>query len=325
VVREWLTTIMAMHRDCQRCLKSCRQRRDLQWTCLASISICAMNSVLLIVDSFNAANKDLDLWLDIKQHTSLCRVYVRELRRSILVATPDFEKDEQRGLTPENDRYSSYYDDDEKRYSQYSDRPPHAGGGQVGDHNLSPFLRSTSQMGARDSGSRTPPPLHNYPTPHESPESGTSGQRGQKRTINRSDLRAAAEKILYTYILPGSEREVVLPREIVMDIQTAIEKDMRDDPEIFDGAREYVFQAMERDAFPGFLRAKALGNLVRFSALLRMMIGLLALFAGFWAGFAMIFLGYSRTTRCWVYLSYGIDIDHLTIYTWRVSSLHASV
>jgi hypothetical protein len=113
-------------------------------------------------------------------------------------------------------------------------------------------------------------------------------------------LRAAAEKILYTYLLPGSERECTLPREIVLDIQTAIEKDMRDDPEIFDAAREYIFQAMEREAFPGFLRAKALGNLVRLSALLRLIVGLLSLFAGFWTGFSLIFLGYARTTRCWV-------------------------
>jgi len=165
-------------------------------------------------------------------------------------------------------------------------------------------------MGVREqTGWKTPPRAHDYPTPHESPESGTSGQRGgPKRTINRSDLRAAAEKILYTYIVPGSERECVLPREMVVDIQTAIEKDMRDDPEIFDAAREYIFQAMEREAFPGFLRAKALGNLVRFSALLRMMIGLLALFGGFWAGFAMIFLGYSRTTRCWVSYSFNVSL-----------------
>lgn len=151
----------------------------------------------------------------------------------------------------------------------------------------------------QQTGSRTPPPLHNYPTPHDSPESKISN-RSRNRTINRSDLRAAAEKILYTYLLPGSERECTLPREIVLDIQTAIEKDMRDDPEIFDAAREYIFQAMEREAFPGFLRAKALGNLVRLSALLRLIVGLLSLFAGFWTGFSLIFLGYARTTRCWV-------------------------
>ena len=218
----------------------------------------------------------------------------------MLVATPDFEnEDVGRGITPENDPYTSYYSDDpEKHYSQYSDRPPHAGGGHIGDHNISPFLRSQSQLGIRDPGAKTPPPLHNYPTPHESPESNSS--RNKNRTINRADLRAAAEKILYTYLLPGSERECTLPREMVLDIQQAIEKDMRDDPEIFDAAREYIFQAMERDAFPGFLRAKALGNLVRFSALLRLLLGLLSLFAGFWTGFTLIFLGYSRVTRCWV-------------------------
>lgn len=140
--------------------------------------------------------------------------------------------------------------------------------------------------------------------------------------INRSDLRSAAEKILYTYLLPGSEREVVLPRELVVDVQTAIEKDGRDDPEIFDAAREYIFQAMEREAFPGFLRQKALGNLIRVSSLVRLIVGLLALFGGFWAGFAMIFLGYSRVTRCWVYLLElcisGPPVFIAMVLTWRL-------
>jgi hypothetical protein len=250
---------------------------------------------------------------------------VRELRRSVLVATPDFEKDDNR-ITPENDPYTSYYDDDpEKHQSEYIDRPPHAGGGQIGDHNISPFLRSQSQMSThpqqqqqqQQQRSRTPPPLHNYPTPHESPESGISSNRSKAtRTINRSDLRSAAEKILYTYLLPGSERECTLPREMVLDIQSAIEKDGRDDPEIFDGAREYIFQAMEREAFPGFLRAKALGNLIAFSALLRLIIGLLSLFGGFWTGFALIFLGFGRVTRLWVvpFGEWVDDIGYSTVY-----------
>jgi Regulator of G protein signaling domain len=250
---------------------------------------------------------DLDLWLDIKQHTSLCRVYVRELRRSVIVATPDFEKEaaeNKNRMTPDNDDTFPFDDDDQPEKSQYHDRPPHAGGGQVGDHNISPFLRSQSPMGQQQqqqqqqqSRSKTPPPKHSYPTPHDSPESPTSQKNP---TINRADLRSAAEKILYTYLLPGSERECILPREMIVDIQTAIEKDVRDDPEIFDAAREYIFQAMEREAFPGFLRAKALGNLVKLSTLFRLMLGLLALFGGFWTGFALIFLGYSRLERCWV-------------------------
>lgn len=253
---------------------------------------------------FTALIPDLDLWLDIKQHTSLCRVYVRELRRSVLVATPDPEKDSDRRGTPEQEPRTSSYDGDasdpEKHSSQYLDRPPHAGGGQIGDHNISPFLRSQPPMDVRASVLRTPPPLQNYRASRDSPESQET-DRSKSRTISRADLRAAAEKILYTYLLPGSERECTLPQEMVYDIRTAIEKDLRDDPEIFDTAREYIFQAMERDAFPGFLRAKALGNIVRFSALLRLILGLLALFAGFWTGFSLIFLGYGRLTRCWVY------------------------
>jgi hypothetical protein len=83
-------------------------------------------------------------------------------------------------------------------------------------------------------------------------------------------------------------------------IQEAIEERGRDDPEVFDAAKDYVFQAMERDAFPGFLRAKALGNLVPISLMARLIVGLLALFGGLWAAFILIFLGKSRTERCWV-------------------------
>lgn len=71
--------------------------------------------------------------------------------------------------------------------------------------------------------------------------------------IARQDLRVSAEKILYTFLLPGSEREIVLPHNIVSDATLAIEDSGRDDPEVFDTAKDYVYQAMERDAFPGFL------------------------------------------------------------------------
>jgi hypothetical protein len=119
-------------------------------------------------------------------------------------------------------------------------------------------------------------------------------------TVLRADIRASAERLLYTYLLRGSEREIVLPDHILNEIAYAIEHDGRDDPEVFDEAKDYVFQAMERDAYPGFLRSKALGNLVPPSSMLRLIIGLLGMFGAFWAGFALIFLDYSRSTRAWV-------------------------
>jgi hypothetical protein len=79
--------------------------------------------------------------------------------------------------------------------------------------------------------------------------------------VTLSDIRASAEKILYTYLLPGSEREIVLPQSIVDRVTSSLEAQQRPNPDIFEEARDYVFQAMERDAFPGFLTAKAFGNL----------------------------------------------------------------
>lgn len=118
--------------------------------------------------------------------------------------------------------------------------------------------------------------------------------------MDRADVRASAEKILYTYLLPGSEREIILPQSILNDVIHEIEENGRDDPEVFDAAKDYVFQAMERDAFPGFLETKALGNLVPPSMMMRLVLGLVSLFAGLWVGFVLIFMDYSRRTRCWV-------------------------
>lgn len=121
------------------------------------------------------------------------------------------------------------------------------------------------------------------------------------RTVARQDIRASAEKILYTYLLPGAEREIVLPGPITQDVTTSIEESGRDEPEVFDDGKDYVFQAMERDAFPGFLRMKSLGNLIPPTMLMRMLLGLRCLFAGFWTAFALIFLDASRQTRIWVH------------------------
>ena len=128
-------------------------------------------------------------------------------------------------------------------------------------------------------------------------------------TVARADIRASAEKILYTFLLPGAEREIILPAQIIQEITSSIEEQGRDDPEVFDAAKDYVFQAMERDAYPGFLRMKALGNLVPPSMMMRLIIGLLAIFAAFWVGFVLIFLNYPRAKRAWVSLSYLFTLN----------------
>ncbi|RPA83719.1 regulator of G protein signaling superfamily [Ascobolus immersus RN42] len=244
----------------------------------------------------------LDFWLDVSQHMSLCRHYVRELRRSVLVSTPDLDKASSK--RPSADLLAIARDgsfDEEKGYD---------------DRRLSAFLRSevTSQYEGRDSlGDQYQNPGQDRSLLSAGNPSTVSGEQHTDSTpshsVSRSDIRASAEKILYTYLLAGAEREIVLPPNILNRIAQAIEQDGRDDPEVFDEAKDYVFQAMEKDAFPGFLRAKALGNLVPSSGMLRLVVGLLGMFGGFWAAFSLIFLDITpRTTRLWIILPFAIGI-----------------
>jgi len=175
----------------------------------------------------------------------------------------------------------------------------------------------------RPSGDRPSPselPQPSYSTPEVRTDSNSPGH-----SVARADIKASAEKILYTYILPGSEREIVLPDVMLNKIIRAIEEEGRDDPEVFDDAKDYVFQAMERDAFPGFLQSKALGNLVPLSVLIRLIIGLASLMAGFWGGYYMILRDESRRTRCWLILPFVIGTYFLVSYQYKLDIIAAYI
>jgi len=189
------------------------------------------------------------------------------------------------------------------------------------DAQMSAFLRSEGAIGHSPSSSLGSNNMRRTASGERPPRAsfmsspnGQTTESSPEHTVARPDIRQSAEKILYTFLLPGAEREIGIPDELVQEIITSIEEHGRDDPEVFDAAKDYVFQAMERDAFPGFLRAKALGNLVPTSMTLRLAIGLLAIFGAFWTGFILIFLDYPRHTRAWVSLmSYLLLSDKTNI------------
>jgi hypothetical protein len=247
---------------------------------------------------------------------SLCRHYVRELRRSVLIETPELEKTGSKRSSAVLENLQDIHD--QAGPSGYAEQ-------RTQDARLSAFLRSESgskhspsnSHGSQGSETTTPgterPPRPSFMTGNSNSPANMSNSPAH--TVARADIRASAEKILYTYLLPGSEREIILPQSILDDIIQAVERQGRDDPEVFDPAKDYVFQAMERDAFPGFLRAKALGNVVPPSMMLRLILGMLSMFGAFWTAFVLIFLDYSRLTRCWVSLppSPSIPISHHAI------------
>ncbi|RDW94171.1 putative RGS domain protein (Rax1) [Aspergillus mulundensis] len=249
----------------------------------------------------------LDFWLDVSQHMSLCRHYVRELRRSVLVATPDLEKAESKGSSTPLENFESVNDiplveagPSGLRHVLRNSEDREA------DHRLSAFLRTDghssghspqNSLGSQNDATRTM--SNDLPRPSlTQQESGSPGH-----TVARGDIRSSAEKILYTYLLPGAEREIVLPEEMVSGIINLVEDDGRDDPEVFDPAKDYVFQAMERDAFPGFLQAKALGNLVPLSIMARLAFALISFGGGFWGAFYVVLRDKPRHIRCWVHYS----------------------
>lgn len=222
---------------------------------------------------------------------SLCRHYVRGLHRSVLAETPELEKSGSKRSSQVLDQY----DDSVMAGPSAADK----------DTRVSAFLRGDN--GSMHSPSQS---LGSNNFDHQNRRSMvdstqdtspyTQDQSPTGTTVSRQDIRASAEKILYTYLLQGSEREIIIPVGILEEVTDSIENQGRDDPEVFDNAKDYVFQAMERDAFPGFLRAKALGNIVQPSMMLRLVVGLVALFAAIWTAFVLIFLDMSRSTRCWV-------------------------
>lgn len=220
---------------------------------------------------------------------SLCRHYVRELRRSVLIGTPDVQSKRSSAILenmgdfePRVPGPSMYATEKEKDQ----------------DAQMSAFLREEGHGTPGNPGS-TPSQMRPSPQFSNSHDM-TTDSNSPAHTVARQDIRASAEKILYTFLLPGAEREITLPGSITQDVTTSIEEYGRDDPEVFDVAKDYVFQAMERDAFPGFLRMKALGNLIPPTLIMRLIVGLLAMFGGFWTAFILIFLDKSRVTRCWV-------------------------
>ncbi|KAJ6261729.1 hypothetical protein Dda_2527 [Drechslerella dactyloides] len=260
----------------------------------------------------------LDFWLDVSQHMSLCRHYVRELRRSVLVSTPDLNKSGSKRssgalehLGVGDDESSEKNDDQRLSAFLRNDNTTHA----VTIPGYAPQAGSSRPGGGGDMNPARP----SY---FSTPEQTSSGS--PQHTVARADIRASAEKILYTYLLRGAEREIVLPEQILASISHAIEVDGRDDPEVFDEAKDYVFQAMERDAFPGFLRAKAFGNIVPPSSLARLIVGLLGMFGAFWAGFCLIFLDIKpKTTRLWLILPFTIGIYCLAAHQYNLDPVLA--
>ncbi|WRT65172.1 uncharacterized protein IL334_002115 [Kwoniella shivajii] len=146
------------------------------------------------------------------------------------------------------------------------------------------------------------------------------------RAIEKNALVEGAERIYLRYLLPGAEREIYLPPSL--RIHNFPISNTRDAspliPDLFHLQKVYIFKALEQDAFPRFLRAKAFGNLTPLGSFVRLIAGLICLWGGFVLAFSLIFLDFKpKLTRLWTILPFIFATNLLLSSYYSLSPLLA--
>lgn len=72
--------------------------------------------------------------------------------------------------------------------------------------------------------------------------------------VDRKMLRRSAKKILEMYLKPDSQKEINVPNHQRIKVRDYIEKEKRYDPMLFADVRDVVYEMMNRDSFPRFLK-----------------------------------------------------------------------
>ncbi|KAJ1033627.1 hypothetical protein NDA13_001613 [Ustilago tritici] len=289
-----------------------------------------------------AAEDALDFWLDVQQHENLCRAYFKDLRKSGKSVKEDWPQyyaealergsiynkingiNEQSADTTTGSRrgpetswdHQSRVESPESNYSTLSHAP-------------SPLPRAAGEAsGAVLNAPRFPGDPDYFAQQTRAERKSILAKRGsvaptvisRSAAITRIDLIASAERIYARYLLPGSEKEIYLPAPLRINsfpISSSTLPHPQDEeqqralariPDMFHSQKEYVFRTMEADVFPRFLRAKAFGNLTPISVLVRLSLGLLALWAALATAFSFIFLDVNRAKRCWVILPFSVAV-----------------
>ncbi|ODV85081.1 hypothetical protein CANARDRAFT_199581 [[Candida] arabinofermentans NRRL YB-2248] len=140
--------------------------------------------------------------------------------------------------------------------------------------------------------------------------------------ITRANLRASSQMLLQTFFSDESEKKILIPQDMISRVVRALEVEGRDDPEVFGESREYVFKAMEHEAYPNFLRYYAMCNVTSRSAIYRIMGAFFCGFAAFWTGYSMIFMNYDpKKTRAVVTLPFFLASYFLFSSYYRIDPI----
>lgn len=140
--------------------------------------------------------------------------------------------------------------------------------------------------------------------------------------ITRENLKESSHNLLLKYFVEDLEKNLNVPDRLNTFIINAIEIDGRDDPDVFNGVKKYVFNRIENEYLPNFLNFIAIKNINR-SINARVIIGFFFLFASFWIAFTLIFLNLKKSYRAVIVVTFFIGFYCLVSSVYRIDPLLA--
>ncbi|KAI3406160.2 RAX1 [Candida oxycetoniae] len=114
--------------------------------------------------------------------------------------------------------------------------------------------------------------------------------------ITRENLRESSHNLLLKYFVEDSEKNLNLPQQLNAYIIKSIEVDGRDDPDVFNYVKNFIYNRLENDHLPKFLDFMATRN-INHSNFLRIVLGFFFIFGSFWMSFIFVFLNYRKGLR----------------------------
>jgi len=290
----------------------------------------------------------LDFWLDVHQHENLCRAYFKDVRKSGRGVREDwpqyFDYARRRGsiygtVVGINPTFSKRSQDEEKWNRQ-------AGAGTTsppGDGRPSTSMAHFEEKDEREKNrSLTPFSLGGRFSIGSKRISRAPTVIPRSAAITKLDLVASAERIFFRYLAPpptagDQSHEIYLPPSLRIHSFPLSSTHLPDPnsseydtecsalaqvPDMFHAQKEYCFRAMEQDAFPRFLRAKAFGNLTPVSALVRLVLGLVVLWVGLAAAFSLVFLDVQpKGKRFFLFIPFTLAIGLLVSHQYSLDPL----
>ncbi|CAO0795323.1 unnamed protein product [Mucor circinelloides] len=261
--------------------------------------VCLYNFYIILRDRLKM-EEVLDFYLDLQHHELLWKKYVKAMHRSGHLSESDLSEGYQ------SPRVMS-------RLSQ----------------NNSYFPASSIPS----SPSPQPQQTLNVPVSITRPSLGssittTTDNINARSAPSRKDLVDSSQRLLLRYLVPSATKEITqLPAELVTALRRELEKpEPRDDPLLFREAKEYLFDYMQLQAYPKFLRLKVWGNITLYQQLGRLVIGLVCLLAALTTSLSLIFLGYPQWgVRFWILLPFWIGVLNMLIFLTGLDPIWALV